>query len=189
MPSFSRVMVAEPIYDDVPDRLEVLHEEALRETDPDRDDNEIAAPAIIEVEVLRPIDALAVLLEPGMELTPSRGGPSATFSSSRGNGLADVNGNRLSCLDDARIGLEVAVVVDRVDARAFERFGWWKRSLSLAHERFYDAAGQVPVIKRIVCLHSGLPEGAPGSSSIPAGLSDVNSSSAETSGAARRVPA
>lgn len=61
VPSCARVMVAEPVHDHVPDRLELLEEQELGQSDPDFVNSQVAAGEMREVQVLRPLDGLSVL--------------------------------------------------------------------------------------------------------------------------------
>jgi len=62
------VVVAESIYDYIPNRLVVLHKEALCQRDPNRHNDKIATHEIAEFEVLGLLDTLAVLIEPPEEI-------------------------------------------------------------------------------------------------------------------------
>ena len=122
------IVIAETVDHHVPDRLVPADQHALGHADPYLVDHQVSAGEVAGIEVVGAGHGLGVVGEAGGERQPMRRVEVRALAPALRVGLAHVDRRLESALavaiDDRRVGLEGADIVEGVDAGADERVNW-----------------------------------------------------------------
>ena len=157
MPALARIMIAETIDLRIPNRVEEIDEQRFAQRNPDVVNDQIAAMEIMDGKIGGCLHGFPVIFKSGEQRrTHLQGGRNhQPLPPALRNRLADINGHlkvfRAGIpLPERLIGVEIAMVVNGINACSRKWFDSLQRNWRGFEHRTDDAPSQILLLKRIV---------------------------------------